>query len=114
MEGPVMFFKIEALQNLDAGTCALIAQILPVFWLVLAVQGGPLGRRYLRPFDNLPFILIILPLAVAEATSLYGAGHGGLTGFLAQAVWTLTFVSVALLATEQVAYLLLGRSEAEE
>jgi hypothetical protein len=98
-----VYLEIPTLQKMDAEMCAVIAQVLPVFWLVVVVPGrGILGVAAPDRRDLMSHIGVVALLGLSEGAALYGPGHGGLNGYLSQLTWGMTFLALALLTVNQI------------
>jgi hypothetical protein len=73
---------------MSADTCALVAQVYPVFFLVITVRGGMFYRAGRLPrFAKVAVCVMIGWLAVAEAVAVVGVQVGGLSGVDAAMIW---------------------------
>ncbi|NPD04102.1 hypothetical protein HN031_05325 [Nocardioides sp. zg-1308] len=94
---------LPAFRQMDRGMCALVAQVLPVFWLVAVIPGREVttrsGVRIWDPFYN---VALAPYLALMEAVVLYGAANGGLESWLAYWTWLGVIAAIAVVAVNQV------------
>jgi hypothetical protein len=95
--------------RISADTCSVIAQVLPVFWLVLVVRGG----GYTSTVKVFPvtgsFVLsgVIASFAVAEGMAIFGSANG-LHGFAGYFVALTCVLALAHAAVDAILDLVLG------
>ncbi|RYC12480.1 hypothetical protein [Nocardioides zhouii] len=81
-------YLVPAFREMDAGMCALVAQVLPVFWLVAVIPARGWTKRPNLPFWDPFFGVAMAPLLAAiEIVVLIGASRDGLSGLLAYWTW---------------------------